>query len=459
MADPLSVTTSITAVAQTLVQIYSYGKDVKGAKTEIKRLCDELSSLKGVLEYVQLQYETTSKSQEDHKDSTESSGDSKNIFRSHQFVHVLRDTNLFLEDLQLKLGKPKSNLHQAWTRLTWSFTKTEIAEQIARIERTKSYFMVSMLNQDLEYSRGIYDEIRTLKELLQRPPSYEKDSDRQKTFHESLRVIAPVDPRALHKKACKLRLPNTGIWFLDGADFKKWATGEKDHNTIWITGKSGAGKTVMFSAAIEHFKAKLAQEGDAVAYFYCAFNDAASQEPANIVGSFIAQLVQQKADLQIAYETQFKSTKANGESLPSSEMYEFFQRCCKEFPRVFLFVDAINESIHKYAIIRCLRELRDRAANISVFLTSTELVIDRETRARLHPMIVSMNEQRISLDVQVLVEASLQKYDNLFQLRQEIKDEIRFTLIQGAHGMYARRPGELRFLADLWQVPLGSVSN
>lgn len=55
MSDPLSITASIIAITQAVQQIYIIFKSIKESKIEIKGLCEELFSLKGVLEHVQMQ--------------------------------------------------------------------------------------------------------------------------------------------------------------------------------------------------------------------------------------------------------------------------------------------------------------------------------------------------------------------------------------------------------------------
>ena len=56
------------------------------------------------------------------------------------------------------------------------------------------------------------------------------DELRQKIHH----WLSPPDPSSNHHAACKKRQPTTGMWFIDGEDFKRW---KGDLNSfIWLYG-------------------------------------------------------------------------------------------------------------------------------------------------------------------------------------------------------------------------------
>jgi len=55
---------------------------------------------------------------------------------------------------------------------------------------------------------------------------------------------------------------------------------------FYASGNSGAGKTVLTSSAVEEIRSLVSNDWTiGFAYFYCSSNDAASQEPVNILGS------------------------------------------------------------------------------------------------------------------------------------------------------------------------------
>ena len=80
----------------------------------------------------------------------------------------------------------------------------------------------------------------------------------------------------------------------------------------------------MTSSAVEDIRSLVSQdETIGLAFFYCAFNDAASQEPANILGSLLADLARSQPDLLPEFESESRKSKqsksANGPKLEDIE--------------------------------------------------------------------------------------------------------------------------------------------
>ena len=66
----------------------------------------------------------------------------------------------------------------------------------------------------------------------------------------------------------------------------------------------------MTSSAVEDIRSLVSQdETIGLAFFYFAFNDAASQEPANILGSLLADLARSQPDLLPEFESEFRKPK------------------------------------------------------------------------------------------------------------------------------------------------------
>lgn len=108
MADPVSLTASIVAITQAVSQVYTLGKTIKNAKSEIKRLCEELLALKvcyrngtnaGHGGY-------SSGASYTHPDKT-LVDDLPRAFQSQEFKDILESRKQFVDDILNGLSKGK----------------------------------------------------------------------------------------------------------------------------------------------------------------------------------------------------------------------------------------------------------------------------------------------------------------------------------------------------------------
>jgi hypothetical protein len=199
----------------------------------------------------------------------------------------------------------------------------------------------------------------------------------------------------------------------------------------------------------------------AIAYFYCAFDNAPSQELVNVLGSIAAQLGEKQPDLLLRLETIFKeATKgATHKRLSTSESELYLLNYFESFSRVFLFVDALNESTQCASISSSLANLARSASNVSIIFTSTPEALTKELENLQNLVTISLASKDILEDVEMLVDASLRSKSNLRDLRADLQDEIRSSLINKADGMdvldLLLSDSALIFI----QVSLGSVSD
>ena len=161
--------------------MYSYGVQVKGARRDIQDLSNELFGLIGALEHLKVQQQT----QEEHEsnplrppqysdvvdeDQKSNAKDQRgSIKKSHQenTARVLQQTVEFLQELQKKLKVPETRLGAAVQRLKWPLRESEVRDHLNRLERVKTYFVLSLVTDDLEGSRKTANEIAALRTLLE----------------------------------------------------------------------------------------------------------------------------------------------------------------------------------------------------------------------------------------------------------------------------------------------------
>lgn len=127
--------------------IYSYCRDVKDAKGDIQQLSNEIFALIGVLERLKVNQDqiSTGKSTDHSKAfSQESNQDS--------LRHVLQQSIEFLQDIHNRLESPKTRSQAKIQKLKWPFEQKETTQHLQRLERVKTYLILSLMTDEMSAS-------------------------------------------------------------------------------------------------------------------------------------------------------------------------------------------------------------------------------------------------------------------------------------------------------------------
>lgn len=145
MADISGLVLTVLGVSfQVASAIYSYSSDVRGAKGDIQQLSNELFALIGVLERLKVNQEQVSTGNPaDHSKafSQESNQDS--------LRYVLQQSLQFLQDLRKRLEFPKTRFKAKIQKLKWPFEQKETTQHLQRLERVKTYLILSLMTDEM----------------------------------------------------------------------------------------------------------------------------------------------------------------------------------------------------------------------------------------------------------------------------------------------------------------------
>ena len=244
-----------------------------------------------------------------------------------------------------------------------------------------------------------------------------------------------LDPTQKQDEVLRERQPDTGQWFLQSRRFRAWleTPAQETPRVLNLVGKSGAGKTSLISSAIRAAQSMGRDEPQtAVAYFYCSFDEAASQDPVHVVGSFISQVSAVCPNMLEGLEVGL--AKKERPTLQDLEQRLVYQ-AARETLKVLLFVDAVNECKKAEPMIDSLLRLAE-SVEIRVLFTSTEedpLVTDLTNHKPAKATAVRMSA--LSEDIDLFIEAKIKEKKNLQRLPPEVRQEIRAVLSRKADGM------------------------
>jgi Mg2+ and Co2+ transporter CorA len=228
MGEVLTALEVALCVSSVVKGLYEYVNSVKEAKDDIHRLTQELFTLKGALEHFAA-----------HSDS----GADTTV--QTQVQEMLRMTQDTLEGLQGRLAAHKSRFSRAMGRLTWPFKSGEVQKHVDSIERSKTWFIMVILRDSTDRTVLVYDEMKKLSAVISEDIIERQTSKMFRETEDLLKWLAPSDSEEQLAMAAKKRTRGTGQWFLSG-DSEKWLHADKvEQPFMWITGKTGAGKTLL----------------------------------------------------------------------------------------------------------------------------------------------------------------------------------------------------------------------
>ena len=194
------------------------------------------------------------------------------------------------------------------------------------------------------------------------------------------------------------------------------------------------------SAAINRAELQTDEGANVVTYYFCSFTNAASQDPVNLIGSLLVQLCNIDATLWTSIDARYNKepTKSNGNCAPLSlgEATSMLGDALRRFSKVYIIVDAINESNQSALMFSTLWDLGQGHEGLRILFSSTEdLLVPALQRASRQLNTVSMTSTLVDDDIGLYVESCLACNDRLRRLPISLKDDIRSKLLSRADGM------------------------
>lgn len=423
MADPLSIAGLIVGLSDLIDKLYHYGKRVKNAKADIALLCSELSALQNVLEHVKKRAQELEGGSDD-KDFAET-------VTSKQFVSVTQDAHHFVSKLFEDLGAPRNAFHRATQLMKWPFTKKDLEERLQWLRRANSWYTLAMLaDQSAGFDR-LFEELHGFREVIIQDQSARRLQEEQRAEGEAigqvLQALSSVDLETLHEQTRVDWLPETGMWFLDG-EFEEWLQNRKSvKRLLWLQGQSGAGKTTLFSQAVETAKALVDRDpGVAVAYFYCIAADAKSHTAHNILSSWVTQL----SGTIPTFSQRFIDYVKKRKPIPEEVLIKAIRDAATGKGHLFLFLDAVNESSKADDVLTTLGQVVLNCDNISLLVTCTPEITPVPGFIKV-PMQLAGSKH----DIEQYIPWRIHSSNLLRSLSGGLQEEIKTVLNQQANGM------------------------
>ena len=174
----------------------------------------------------------------------------------------------------------------------------------------------------------------------------------------------------------------------------------------------------------------------ASAYWYCSFSEAATQQPVNVLGSFILQLATHHPSILEDIRLVHASRSRNFLNRPI-ELFELEDTLCQHlriFDRVFLLVDAINECQEsEKELMGSLFRLMRKCNNLRLVISTVgEAPLDEKGNHRV--MTVRCRPGKNQGDIATMIKRALATRPGLQDLGVGLKQDIHDNLLKQADG-------------------------
>jgi ankyrin repeat domain-containing protein 50 len=433
--DGLSVAASVAGIISLGIQVTQsladYYEAYKGQKSEIAKTAEKLKNLLDVFESLHREL-TDRKFRADEKDLLETIEGSIQICEEN------------IHELQAKIDKFKStsvNSIQTTTRqLAYPFRHSTLRKLDADIDEIVSNLSLALAVLHQKDIGHVQDDIEDVKAVL--------DLVRTTQISSTIRdwLKAP-DTTIDYNDACKLKYPQTGLWFVKGPYFSTWLV--KANSFLWLNGFAGCGKSVLCSTAIQYtLRHRRSNPRIGIAFFFFTFRDSSKQDASAMLRALVLQLSSQLNDnhtqLSQLYDRYYNATPLD------QDLEDCLHQLVQGFEHVYIILDALDESPRnlqgkniRRSILEALATIRKWSElGLHLLVTSRE---ETDIRDALYnnpctspDEIVSMKNASVDSDIVSFISGCLKDSCELRKWADH-HGQIKSTLAERAKGVYVFR--------------------
>lgn len=167
--------------------------------------------------------------------------------------------------------------------------------------------------------------------------------DIRRVREQLLPRLKPTFTNNIFERALAARHEGTAMWVFQNEEFISWM--RQDHSEhakfLWIHGPPGFGKSVLSTSIISH----LNMETQPPYYFFCNAEDRSQQIPYAILGSWIAQLIEND-EKAVAVAAQYVK-RDHQHPLSRQEQWDLLCRICRAIPNCVFVIDGYDECVSR----------------------------------------------------------------------------------------------------------------
>ncbi|KAI0860616.1 hypothetical protein F4860DRAFT_199063 [Xylaria cubensis] len=330
----------------------------------------------------------------------------------------------------------------------------EDGELVQDLEKAKTQLSFVLQACEAVQTNEHNKEARKLLESLAEPLRHidkrvktilDQESEKERT--EMLDIFSNAAFGDQHHRRTKSRTKGTGTWLLTHPKFQDWETSSSS-SILWLTGKMGAGKSVLTSNVVDRYWVKGSSEdkpiNEGFAFFYYSKNDQELKgDPvAHVLASFLRQLATVPHYPEHVYNGLVKlcrHMKDNKVTFDTKLCKETLSELVDLLPRTFIILDGLDEFENPSDvedIVGFLVELGEKSEHpVKIFISSRgEPYIQDELLKANHNLAQIDFSNENQPDIEKFVHKRMERIGRFWE--PSLKDEVIETLCNEARGMF-----------------------
>ncbi|KAG8671003.1 hypothetical protein FPOAC1_004240 [Fusarium poae] len=264
-----------------------------------------------------------------------------------------------------------------------------------------------------------------------------------------LEWLSPIDYSSVQNDTFRRRQPGTCQWLIDSEQYQTWLKTSKQ--TLFCPGIPGAGKTILTSVVIDNLVQRFYKDSDVgIAYIYCNYRRQDDQRIDKILASILKQLTERQPSLATVVQDLYDQHKSHRTWPFVDELSEALRSLVKEYGRVYIIVDALDEcGTSGGARSKLLKQLMDLKENsdVNLFMTSRDMP---DIEEKLQGDIITLKIRASEEDVGCFLDSRLNSLSELVKKNKDLRDNIRAKVIEAVDGMFLLADLHVRSLEGMF---------
>ncbi|CAI6284852.1 unnamed protein product [Periconia digitata] len=243
--------------------------------------------------------------------------------------------------------------------------------------------------------------------------------------------LSPVDVMHDSLRAREKRTDGTCHWIFKNRAYLDWRDEKTLDRVLWLSGRPGSGKTVLFSSVVQNLQQNL-PEG-CVAHFYIGLGDNRS-EFVNAIATIIAQLVACQSLLSSELVSAFESAARYGRNRLSraDQPMKVLIHLLQAQKMTYLALDGIDECMDLENTLVEISAL-SKVPNLRILITSRDIPEVRNCLSQ--HSAVTLSTALIRDDINLFLRAGLNKIFASFE-QDDLVDKVLPRLLATADGSF-----------------------
>ncbi|KAJ6031800.1 NACHT nucleoside triphosphatase [Penicillium herquei] len=428
MADPLSIASGIAGllslgiqVTQSLVEFYT---TYKNQDDDVAKLTQNLDNLQNVFRALDAAVEErrTQANTQDLLQEIE-----KAVLKCEEIIVELRgECDKFQKSSAVGL---KDLVKVAGRRAAYPFRKSTLQKLEEDVGEIRENLLFGLNVLQLQRQTQIQADLSEIKSLV------ERTNASQISFTIRCWLMAP-DASLNHNATCAKSHPRTGLWFVNGSQFRSWL--KEPNSFLWLNGFAGCGKSVLCSTAIQNtFHEMKDKHGVGITFFYFSFTDQTKQDDNGMLRTLLLQLSAQLPDGEKDLQQLYMIHRSG--SPPVDTLLALLRNFLERFCDTYILLDALDESprdSQREGVLKVIQVIRDWSIpGVHLLVTSRNELDIRESLNPSCGQDVPLRNSGMNRDIAEFVSYQLNN-DAKLQRWKVRHEEIQKKLATDAQGVF-----------------------